>query len=120
MEECTEPSHKRRLAFMTGLRMCEAIEREFPEISREKVIRILAIVLDDIRSSVNEGLAASEQQKNQHAEVREIARALTPASAVGSSRLQSSDKINKVLANWFFFDREKATHKSGAFTGPKE
>jgi hypothetical protein len=100
--------------------MCEAIEREFPEISRETIIRVLAIVLDDIRSSVNEGLTASEQQKTHHAEVRGIARALTPASAVGSFRLQSADKFNKVLANWFFFDREKAAHKSGAFTGPKE
>src|SRR5271169_6087613 len=106
METCTEPIHKRRLAFMTGLRMCEAIEREFPEISRGKIIRILAIVLDDIRSSVNEGLTASEQQKTHHAEVQGIARALTSASAAGSYRLQSGDKTNKVLAYWFCFDRE--------------
>jgi hypothetical protein len=37
-----------------------------------------------------------------------------------SFQFQSSHKLNKVLANWLFFDREKAPHKSGAFTGCEE
>lgn len=49
-----KPDQIRRLGFLTGLRLCEAIEREFPELSRWKVIRILAIVLDDMQRSVNE------------------------------------------------------------------
>ena len=31
MEMRTEPRHKRRFALMTGLGLCEAVEREFPE-----------------------------------------------------------------------------------------
>jgi hypothetical protein len=54
MGQTTKPGQKQRLGFLTGLRLCEAIEREFPELSRWKVIRILAIVLDDMRRSVNE------------------------------------------------------------------
>ena len=40
--------------------------------------------------------------------------------AACSFRLQSSDKTNKVLTNWFFFNREKTAHKSGALAGPEE
>jgi len=40
--------------------------------------------------------------------------------ATYSFRLQTSDKLNQVLADWFFFDREKGTHKSDALTGPQE
>ena len=54
MGQATKPDQKRRLGFLTGLRLCEAIEREFPELSRWKVIRILAIVLDDMQRSMNE------------------------------------------------------------------
>jgi len=54
MGQATKPDQNRRLGFLTGLRLCEAIEREFPELSRWKIIRILAIVLDDIHRSVNE------------------------------------------------------------------
>ena len=56
MGPATKPDQKQRLGFLTGLRLCEAIEREFPELSRWKVIRILAIVLDDLQRSVNERL----------------------------------------------------------------
>ena len=45
---------KQRFGYLTGLRLCEAIEREFPELSRWKVVRILAIVLEDMQRSVNE------------------------------------------------------------------
>jgi hypothetical protein len=54
MGQALTPDHKRRLGFLTGLRMCEAIEREFPELHRWKVIRILAIVLDDMQKSTTE------------------------------------------------------------------
>jgi hypothetical protein len=54
MGQATKPDHKRRLGILTGRRMCEAIEREFPELSRWKVMRILAIVLDDIQRSMAE------------------------------------------------------------------
>jgi hypothetical protein len=54
MAPATKPDQKRRLGFLTGLRLCEAIEREFPELSRCKVIRILSIVLDEMQGSVNE------------------------------------------------------------------
>jgi hypothetical protein len=54
MGPATKPDQKQRLGFLTGLRLCEAIEREFPELTRWKVIRILAIVLDDMRRSVSE------------------------------------------------------------------
>jgi hypothetical protein len=54
MGQAAKPDQKRRLGFLTGLRLCEAIEREFPELSRWKVIRIIAIVLDDMQRSVNE------------------------------------------------------------------
>ena len=54
MGPATKPDQKRRLGFLTGLRLCEAIEREFPELARWKVIRILAIVLDDMQRSMNE------------------------------------------------------------------
>jgi hypothetical protein len=54
MGEAEKPDHKQRLGYLTGLRLCEAIEREFPELSRSKVIRILAIVLDDMQRSMNE------------------------------------------------------------------
>ena len=33
MGPATKPDQKRRLGFLTGLRLCEAIEREFPELS---------------------------------------------------------------------------------------
>src|SRR4029077_14029341 len=49
-----QPDHTQRLGYLTGLRLGEAIEREFPELSRWKVIRILTIVLDDMQRSVNE------------------------------------------------------------------
>ena len=55
MGPATKPDQKRRLGFLTGLRLCEAIEREFPELARWKVIRILAIVLGDMQRSMNEG-----------------------------------------------------------------
>lgn len=54
MGQAIKPDQKRRLGFLTGLRMCEAIEREFPELSRWKVIRLLAIVLDDMLRSITE------------------------------------------------------------------
>lgn len=54
MGQAIRPDQKRRLGFLTGRRMCEAIEREFPELSRWKVMRILAIVLDDIHRSMTE------------------------------------------------------------------
>jgi hypothetical protein len=54
MGQAIKPDQKRRLGFLTGLRMCEAIEREFPELSRWKVIRLLAIVLDDMQRSITE------------------------------------------------------------------
>ena len=54
MGQAPRPNQKRRLGFLTGLRLCEAIEREFPELSRWKVIKILAIVLNDLQRSVNE------------------------------------------------------------------
>ncbi len=54
MGPAKKPDQKQRLGFLTGLRLCEAIEREFPELSRWKVIRILAIVLDEMQRSVNE------------------------------------------------------------------
>jgi len=54
MGPATKPDQKQRLGFLTGLRLCEAIEREFPELSRWKVIRILAIVLDEMQRSVDE------------------------------------------------------------------
>jgi hypothetical protein len=54
MGEAEKPDHKQRLGYLTGLRLCEAIEREFPELSRWKVIRILAIVLQDLQRSVDE------------------------------------------------------------------
>lgn len=54
MGPAKKPDQKRRLGFLTGLRLCEAIEREFPELSRWKVIRILAIVIDDMQRSMNE------------------------------------------------------------------
>jgi hypothetical protein len=54
MGTAEKPDHKQRLGYLTGLRLCEAIEREFPELSRWKVIRILAIVLQDLQRSVNE------------------------------------------------------------------
>jgi len=54
MGPATKPDQKQRLGFLTGLRLCEAIEREFPELSRWKVIRILAIVLDEMRRSADE------------------------------------------------------------------
>ena len=54
MGPATKPDQKPRLGFLTGLRLCKAIEREFPELSRWQVIRILAIVLDDMQRSANE------------------------------------------------------------------
>ena len=54
MGQATGPDQRRRRGLLTGLRLCEAIEREFPELSRSKIIRILAIVLDDMQRSVNE------------------------------------------------------------------
>src|SRR5580700_7882288 len=54
MGPATKPDQKRRLGFLTGLRLCGAIEREFPELSRWKIIRILSIVLDEMQRSVNE------------------------------------------------------------------
>jgi hypothetical protein len=54
MGTAEKPDHKQRLGYLTGLRLCEAIEREFPELSRWKVIRILAIVLEDMQRSLNE------------------------------------------------------------------
>jgi hypothetical protein len=54
MGTANKPDQKQRLGFLTGLRLCEAIEREFPELSRWNVIRILAIVLEDMQRSVNE------------------------------------------------------------------
>jgi hypothetical protein len=54
MGTAEKPDQKQRLGYLTGLRLYEAIEREFPELSRSKVIRILAIVLDDMQRSVNE------------------------------------------------------------------
>jgi len=54
MDTAEKPDRKQRLGYLTGLRLCEAIEREFPELSRSKVIRILAIVLDDMQRSMNE------------------------------------------------------------------
>lgn len=54
MGQAAKPDQKRRLGFLTGLRLCEAIEREFPELSRWKVIRILGIVLDDMQRSMNQ------------------------------------------------------------------
>jgi hypothetical protein len=54
MGTAKKPDQKQRLGYLTGLRLCEAIEREFPELSRSKVIRILAIVLDDMQRSMNE------------------------------------------------------------------
>jgi hypothetical protein len=54
MGQAIKPDQKRRLGFLTGRRMCEAIEREFPELRRWKVIRILAIVLDDMQRSMIE------------------------------------------------------------------
>ena len=54
MGMANKPDQKQRLGFLTGLRLCEAIEREFPELSRSKVIRILAIVLQDLQRSVDE------------------------------------------------------------------
>ena len=54
MGTAEKPDQKQRLGYLTGLRLCEAIEREFPELSRWKVIRILAIVLEDMQRSVNE------------------------------------------------------------------
>jgi hypothetical protein len=54
MGPATKPDQKRRLGFLTGLRLCETIEREFPELSRWKVIRILSIVLDEMQRSGNE------------------------------------------------------------------
>ena len=54
MGTANKPDQKQRLGFLTGLRLCEAIEREFPELNRWKVVRILAIVLEDLQRSVNE------------------------------------------------------------------
>jgi len=54
MGPATKPDQKRRLGFLTGLRLCEAIEREFPELSRWKVIRILDIVINEIQRSTND------------------------------------------------------------------
>ena len=54
MGPAPKPDQKRRLGFLTGLRLCEAIEREFPELSRWKVIRILAIVLDEMQRTADE------------------------------------------------------------------
>ena len=54
MGPAKKPDHKQRLGYLTGLRLCEAIEREFPELSRSKVIRILTIVFEDMQRSVNE------------------------------------------------------------------
>jgi hypothetical protein len=54
MGTANKPDQKQRLGYLTGLRLCEAIERKFPELSRSKVIRILAIVLEDMQRSVNE------------------------------------------------------------------
>ena len=54
MGTAEKPDRKQRLGYLTGLRLCEAIEREFPELSRSNVIRILAIVLEDMQRSVNE------------------------------------------------------------------
>ena len=52
MGPAKKPDHKQRLGYLTGLRLCEAIEREFPELSRWKVIKILAIVLENMQRSV--------------------------------------------------------------------
>ena len=52
MGPATKPDQKRRLGFLTGLRLCEAIEREFPELSRWKVIRILDIVINDLHAMI--------------------------------------------------------------------
>jgi hypothetical protein len=54
MGTAEKPDQKQRLGYLTGLRLCQAIEREFPELSRWKVIRILAIVLEGMQRSVNE------------------------------------------------------------------
>jgi hypothetical protein len=37
-----------------------------------------------------------------------------------SSSFNGIDQTNKVLANRFIFDRQKATHKLGALAGPQE
>ena len=54
MGQAAGPDQKQRLGFLTGLRLCEAIEREFPELAQWKIIRILTIVLDDMQGSMNE------------------------------------------------------------------
>jgi len=54
MGPATKPDQKRRLGLLTGLRLCGAIEREFPELGRWKVIRILAIVLDEMQRIADE------------------------------------------------------------------
>ena len=54
MGTAEKPDQKQRLGYLTGLRLCQAIEREFPELSRSKVIRILVIVLEDLQRSMNE------------------------------------------------------------------
>jgi hypothetical protein len=54
MGAAEKPDQKQRLGYLTGLRLCQAIEREFPELSRSKVIRILAIVLEDMQRGVSE------------------------------------------------------------------
>jgi hypothetical protein len=54
MGQAIKPGQKRHLDFLTGLRLCEAVERDFPELTRWKVIRILAIVLDEMQRSVDE------------------------------------------------------------------
>jgi hypothetical protein len=52
---------------------------------------------------------------------RGAGRMLAPRNRASCSFcLQGSYKINKVLAYWFLFDREKASHESGALTGPEE
>ena len=53
MGTAEKPDQKQRLGYLTGLRLCQAIEREFPELSRSKVIRILAILLEDMQRSMN-------------------------------------------------------------------
>jgi hypothetical protein len=97
MGPATKPDQKRRLGFLTGLRLCEAIEREFPELARWKVIRILAIVLGDMQRSMNEGRQIMKRfdQLDAHDQILLMTRLITKFADSGNL-----DRCHGSVAEW--------------------